>query len=256
VRRLVLLATAVAVLFAQAGTAAAAPSPVFAVVPTASSSLGSAIRQQLADDRAALARVQKQQRALDVRLHALQAKQAAAADPFELEDAVAAVQRDAAAASARAGRLELAITRLQDALRPVKLPVAYTPGSSNGLGWDVVAVAEHYLGVRYLWGGGDPRAGFDCSGFVKYVYAQLGLKLPHYAATQYASTPHVDARTLQAGDLVFFEPHADGPGHVAIYIGDGVLIEAPHTGDVVKLAPLARLAASLGFVGATRPLRS
>jgi cell wall-associated NlpC family hydrolase len=61
---------------------------------------------------------------------------------------------------------------------------------------------------------------------------------------------------LAAGDLVFFEPHADGPGHVAIYIGDGVLIEAPHTGDVVKLAPLAGLSASLGFVGATRPAQA
>jgi cell wall-associated NlpC family hydrolase len=256
VRRLALLATAVAVLFAQPGAGAAAPPPVFAVVPATSSSLSAAIRQQLAGDRRALAQVQQREHVLAARLRGLRARLSTATDPFELEDAIGAAQQDAAAAAARAGRLRQAITRLHGALHPVQLPVAITRGSSNGLGWAVVAVAEHYLGVRYRWGGGDPRAGFDCSGFVKYVYAQIGLALPHYAATQYATTPHIDPRTLTAGDLVFFEPHADGPGHVAIYIGDGVLIEAPHTGDVVKLAPLARLSASLGFVGATRPAQA
>ncbi|MGH3427667.1 MAG: NlpC/P60 family protein, partial [Mycobacteriales bacterium] len=55
--------------------------------------------------------------------------------------------------------------------------------------------------------------------------------------------------------LMFFEPRTDGPSHVGIYIGEGQLIEAPHSGDVVRLAPLAQLTAALGFVGATRPSR-
>ena len=75
-------------------------------------------------------------------------------------------------------------------------------------------------------------------GFVKFVYAQLGLTLPHYAATQFARTPHIDPMELQAGDLVFFEPRADGPGHVGIYIGGGLQINAPTEGQVVSIQPV------------------
>ncbi len=116
-----------------------------------------------------------------------------------------------------------------------------------------MSVAERYLGVPYVWGGANPSSGFDCSGFVKYVYAQLGIQLPHYAASQYATTTHIDPSQLEAGDLVFFEPHADGPGHVGIYVGNGLFIEAPRTGDVVKLTQLLTEARQIGFVGATRP---
>jgi cell wall-associated NlpC family hydrolase len=88
---------------------------------------------------------------------------------------------------------------------------------------------------------------------VRYVYAQLGIALPHYAASQYAITMHVDPSQLQPGDLVFFEPRADGPGHVGMYVANGVFIEAPHTGDVVKFTELSTEASLIGFVGATRP---
>jgi len=183
----------------------------------------------------------------------VRAKLQTATDPFEYEDTAAALDARLADAQASERALQTSIRRLHAALAPVRLPPRPTLGAYSGLGWDAVEIAEHYLGVRYRWGGSSPSSGFDCSGFVKFVYAGLGLTLPHYAATQFATTPQIDPTTLQAGDLLFFEPHADGPGHVGIYIANGELVEAPRTGDVVKLESVASLTASLGFVGATRP---
>jgi cell wall-associated NlpC family hydrolase len=116
-----------------------------------------------------------------------------------------------------------------------------------------VAIAEHYLGVRYVWGGADPLNGFDCSGLTQFVYAQLGVQLPHYAATQWNMGHRVDPGQLEPGDLVFFEPRLDGPGHVGIYIGNDQFIAAPRTGDVVRVGSLSSVADALGFVGAVRP---
>jgi len=116
-----------------------------------------------------------------------------------------------------------------------------------------VAIAKHYLGVPYVWGGADPLNGFDCSGLTKFVYAQLGVQLPHYAASQWNMGHRVDSGQLQPGDLVFFEPRFDGPGHVGIYIGNDQFIAAPHTGDVVRTGSLSSVADAIGFVGAVRP---
>ena len=116
-----------------------------------------------------------------------------------------------------------------------------------------VAIAEQYLGVPYRWGGNTPSTGFDCSGLTQFVYAQLGVWLPHYAAAQFLAYARVDPTQLEPGDLVFFEPKPDGPGHVAIYAGGDVIVEAPHTGAVVRLGSLSGAAASLGFLGAVRP---
>ena len=125
------------------------------------------------------------------------------------------------------------------------------PGSS--LGRTAVAIAEHYVGTPYVWGGASPAAGFDCSGLAQYVYAQLGVALPHYAASQYALFPHLEPSQLEPGDLVFFEPRLDGPGHVAVYAGGDLIVEAPHTGALVRIGSLSGDAAALGFVGAVRP---
>ena len=249
-RRLLVTVSAVAVLSVWAGSARAG-TPAFAVVQP---SLNATIARQIDADRRALAAAQQNQRALGLRLRRARAKSAASTDPFSYGDAAGALQAETSAAAARVAALNVAIRRLQAALQPVQLPAALNTATTDAVGWDAVAVAEHYLGVRYLWGGSNPQSGFDCSGFVRFVYAQLGLTLAHYAATQYLTTPHIDPSELEAGDLVFFEPHADGPGHVGIYIGEGQLIEAPHTGSVVKLAPLAELSDALGFVGATRPM--
>ena len=248
-RRLLVMLSIGAVMCACAGSAQAG-APGFVVVQP---SLDATISRQIDADRHSLAEAQRRERTLASRLRAEQSKLAAAPDPFQYEDAVGKLQFAVTSQAARVTSLSAAIRRLRAALQPVALPTPLNTASTDGVGWDAVAVAEHYLGVRYLWGGSNPQSGFDCSGFVKFVYAQLGLTLAHYAATQYVTTPHIDASQLEAGDLVFFEPHSDGPGHVGIYIGEGQLIEAPHTGDVVKLASLSQLIAKLGFVGATRP---
>jgi peptidoglycan DL-endopeptidase CwlO len=98
----------------------------------------------------------------------------------------------------------------------------------------VVPIALQYLGVPYVWGGSSPSTGFDCSGFTMYVFAQLGVSLPHHAASQFNYGTPVAREQLEPGDLVFF----DGLGHMGIYIGGGQFVHAPHTGDVVKISSL------------------
>jgi peptidoglycan DL-endopeptidase CwlO len=114
----------------------------------------------------------------------------------------------------------------------------------------VVAIAMQYLGVPYVWGGSSPSTGFDCSGFVAYVYAQIGIYLPHHAASQYNYGLPVAREDLQPGDLVFF----NGLGHMGMYIGAGQFIHAPHTGDVVKISSLYEDWYASTFVGARRIL--
>ena len=108
----------------------------------------------------------------------------------------------------------------------------------------VVGIAERYLGTPYVWGGASP-SGFDCSGLTMYVYAQVGVSLPHSSYAQYGMGVPVSQSNLQPGDLVFFY----GLGHVGIYIGGGQYIHAPHTGDVVKISTIGA-----GYVGARRIL--
>ena len=99
---------------------------------------------------------------------------------------------------------------------------------------DAASIAARYLGVPYVWGGASP-SGFDCSGLVMYVYAQLGVSLPHYTVSQWNATTPIPTSALAPGDLVFF----DGLSHVGIYIGNGQFIHAPHTGTVVQIASLS-----------------
>ena len=98
---------------------------------------------------------------------------------------------------------------------------------------EVVAIAARYLGIPYVWGGASPSQGFDCSGLVMYVYAQVGIGLSHGATDQqYASSP-VPLNALQPGDLVFYG-NAGYSYHVAIYVGGGRTIEAARTGTPVR----------------------
>lgn len=107
--------------------------------------------------------------------------------------------------------------------------------ASLSTGNSVVDYAKNFLGIPYVYGGSSPR-GFDCSGFVKYVYANFGVSLPRTSYSQmYCGTP-VSTAEMQAGDLLVFR----GGGHVGIYVGDGMYIHAPNTGRTVSIDPLDR----------------
>ena len=124
---------------------------------------------------------------------------------------------------------------------------------TNTLGGQAVALAYRFLGVPYVWGGDSP-AGFDCSGLTMYVYGQLGIKLGHYTGFQYYAGLRVPRDQLQPGDLVFFHANSAGvPQHEGMYIGNGSFIQAPHTGDVVKISSLFEARYALAYVGAVRP---
>ncbi len=93
--------------------------------------------------------------------------------------------------------------------------------------------ARAQLGAPYRYGGADPL-GFDCSGLVRYVYGREGLLLPRTAAAQQQQAQPVDAAQLQPGDLLFFRSGAAAVDHVAIYVGEGLMIHAPRSGRVVE----------------------
>ncbi|MEV6276772.1 NlpC/P60 family protein [Nocardia sp. NPDC051832] len=117
----------------------------------------------------------------------------------------------------------------------------------------VVDRALSQLGVIYAWGGGDEngptlgirdggvadahgdfeKVGFDCSGLMIYAFAGIGLSLPHYSGYQYTMGTRVPVEERQRGDMVFWG--ANGSAHVALYLGDGQMVEAPQSGDVVKV---------------------
>jgi peptidoglycan DL-endopeptidase CwlO len=126
------------------------------------------------------------------------------------------------------------------------LAASVIPAPAPATHGGVVGIAVQYLGIPYVYGGSTP-SGFDCSGFVMYVYAKVGVSLPHNAAAQYGHGTPVDRSQLQPGDLVFF----NGLGHNGIYIGGGSFIHSPHTGDVVKISSISGWYSST-WVGARR----
>ncbi len=116
----------------------------------------------------------------------------------------------------------------------------------------IVSLAMQYLGIPYRWGGASPVNGFDCSGLVQYVYAQVGISLPHYTVSQwnYPGAVPVPKNQLRPGDLVFF----NGLDHVGIYIGYGDFIDAPHTGANVEIDSLSEPWFASRYDGARRIL--
>ena len=114
-----------------------------------------------------------------------------------------------------------------------------------------VADAIALLGLPYVWGGESTQAGFDCSGMVQYVYREVGIDLPRVAQNQYDAGPAVPpGSTVEPGDLVFFGSGTNDVSHVGMYVGDGLMIDAPHTGSVVRFD---RVAGFERIVGVTAP---
>jgi cell wall-associated NlpC family hydrolase len=159
-------------------------------------------------------------------------------------------ERLAAEARARLSRVTLQAqdqaVQSVDSLLIQSTPETFASAPPSRYG-GVVGIAMQYLGVPYVWGGASP-SGFDCSGFIMYVYAQMGVSLPHHAASQYSAGSPVSRDALEPGDLVFF----NGLGHAGIYIGGGQFIHAPHTGDVVKISSLSDSWYAATWVGARR----
>ena len=113
------------------------------------------------------------------------------------------------------------------------------------LGTRAARFAQRLIGVPYAWGGSSPSSGFDCSGFVRYVYNRMGINLPHSSYADFNLGHSVSRSALKPGDLVFF----NGVGHVGLYIGNGRFIHAPHSGTSVQISTLASHG---GYDGARR----
>ncbi|MEV5576498.1 NlpC/P60 family protein [Spirillospora sp. NPDC052269] len=156
-----------------------------------------------------------------------------------------AKKRDAAAKlyDKAKGQLDTQAPKSGQGQKPGNAPSV--PGSGKGAQALRYALAQ--LGVPYSWGGGTASGpsfgvaqganikGFDCSGLTLYAYARVGINLPHYTGAQFNAGTHVTQAQLQPGDLVFFYSDLH---HMGMYVGNGKMVHAPQTGDVVKISPM------------------
>jgi peptidoglycan DL-endopeptidase RipA len=136
------------------------------------------------------------------------------------------------------------------------VPSQSASAAANSQVETAIARAQSQVGIPYAWGGGNAfgptagvrdgasadafgdfrKVGFDCSGLVQYAFSGAGIQLPQYTGHQYLRGEHVAPQDMQRGDLIFYGP--DGSAHVAIYLGDGTMVEAPTSGGVVQETPV------------------
>lgn len=152
------------------------------------------------------------------------------------------IAQQQAAALARAKAATKTKTKAKAGSSNQTLPTNLPPPSPRAAA--AIEFARQQLGKPYVYAATGPNS-YDCSGLTMRAYGAAGLSLPHYSGAQYAMFPHVPESMLQPGDLVF--RGAGGSQHVGLYIGNGLMIHAPHTGDVVKIAPIGRI------IGGARP---
>jgi cell wall-associated NlpC family hydrolase len=206
--------------------------------------LAAEARARLAAERAALARRAAEQAAAARRAAQEQAQALAHAKNIAAARAAAA-QTTTAAVTTAPTVTEAATTTTADPATTDTTSTTAVPLSGGHP--EAAQIALQYIGVPYLWAGESP-SGFDCSGLVSYVYAQLGVDLPHSAADQYGYGVDVPRDQLQPGDLVFF----DNLSHVGIYVGNNEIINAPDTGSFVRIDSLSEPWYANHYVGARR----
>ena len=115
-------------------------------------------------------------------------------------------------------------------------------------------LADGLRNIRYKRGGRSPKTGFDCSGFVRYVFRQgIGAELPNTSSAQFHTGHAVAPDDLRSGDLVFFRTRGKRVSHVGIYLGEGRFIHAPSSGKTVSISSLSEHYWSRRFAGARRP---
>ena len=139
-------------------------------------------------------------------------------------------------------------TVAQSVATGVAVPVV---GGGSGVGPSAANDAIGFMGLAYIWGGATP-AGFDCSGLVQYVYGKRGVVLPRVAEDQAKVGIPVAPQDLQAGDALFFADPTGYIHHEGLYLGGGMFIHSPHTGDVIKISSLYEDYYATQYAGARR----
>jgi cell wall-associated NlpC family hydrolase len=134
---------------------------------------------------------------------------------------------------------------------PAVVPNPVIPGSGAADGYALSGTALSLRGAPYRNGGGDP-SGFDCSGFVRYVYEQHGVEMPRQVREQFRVGKSIDRDQLEPGDLVFFSTVAPGASHVGIVIGGDQFVHAPSERGVVRVESLRQQYWASRFIGAKR----
>jgi cell wall-associated NlpC family hydrolase len=199
-------------------------------------------QQELTDYTRAKAERDDRKKQLDA-LHARQAvaQKALAAQKATIQKKLTELYAEQAKimadiAAAQAGDTEAETANINSARTATTAPNATATDASPGASTSsraAIAVKYAYaaIGKPYVWATAGPRS-YDCSGLTLAAWRAAGIKLPHYAAAQWAMIRHIPRASLQPGDLVFYEKL----GHVAIYVGNGVVIHAPQPGEKVKLS--------------------
>lgn len=134
--------------------------------------------------------------------------------------------------------------------RPEAAPAPTGPAAA----YAITGTALSLRGVPYRNGGGDPASGFDCSGFVWYVFSQHGIGVPRTVVEQFQIGTRVDAGPLDPGDLVFFDTKGGGATHVGILIGGDEFVHAPSSSSGVRVERLGSPYWAARYVGARRVL--
>jgi cell wall-associated NlpC family hydrolase len=207
--------------------------------------------------------------AQDAEISARQQAAALGTQQAQLQTELAAAQQELAGLVGARAAAERTAQVVVPAPTPAAPPVpsANTPRAGSGsasAAQTAIDAAMAHLGLPYAWGGGGTRGpgpgmdpdegviGFDCSGLTQYAYARAGISIPRNARAQYLALPKVSSDDLQAGDLVFWGSDPSDPDsitHVALYLGGGKVVQAPESGDVVKVSVLWWR----NYVGAARP---